>query len=79
MTDLKIRDLERPKWADEWLWNGIISQIGDVVIARVRGSFVGVCPCCSEIHYVPTIEQEEHAISLLFDKLGVQTMEPQRA
>jgi hypothetical protein len=79
MKELKIGDLERPKWVDEWLWKGVVSQLSDLVIARVLGASVVVCPCCSEIHCVPILEQEPHAIGVIFDKLGVQTLESKRA
>ena len=73
MKEIKISDLERPEWVDEWLWSGIASQLSDLVIARVHEAAIGVCPCCNEIHCIPALEQEPHALGLLFDRLGVQS------
>jgi hypothetical protein len=73
MKDLKVRDLECPEWADEWIWNKIVAELGDLVIARTHGSSVGVCPCCAKVHYAPVLEQEGATLNLLFDRLGVET------
>lgn len=70
-TELKVRDVDCPEWVDEWLWDGIVEEMGGLTIARVRGDKIVVCPCCNEVHRTPIIEPDEFALRSMFERLGV--------